>query len=43
LPCISLALGLGWHAAFFGALNLAMLSWRIREEDRGLYSGFRRS
>ena len=43
LPCISLALGLGWHAAFFGALNLAMLSWRIREEDRGLYSSFRRS
>ena len=43
LPCISLALGLAWHAVFFGALNLAMLSWRIREEDRGLYSSFRRS
>ena len=43
LPCISLALGLTWHAALFGALNLAMLSWRIREEDRGLYSSFRRS
>ena len=43
LPCISLALGLAWHAALFGALNLAMLSWRIREEDRGLYSSFRRS
>jgi len=43
LPCISLALGLAWHAALFGALNLAMLSWRIRAEDRGLYSSFRRS
>ena len=43
LPCISLALGLAWHVALFGALNLAMLSWRIREEDRGLYSSFRRS
>ena len=43
LPCISLALGLAWHAVLFGALNLAMLSWRIREEDRGLYSSFRRS
>jgi methyltransferase len=33
LPCISLALGLAWHAALFGALNPAMLSWRLREED----------
>ncbi len=36
LPCISLALGLALHAALFGVLNLAMLSWRVREEDRAL-------
>ena len=34
IPCVSLALGLVWHAALFGALNLAMLWWRIRAEDR---------
>ncbi len=34
LPCVSLALGLAWHAVLFTALNCAMLSWRIREEDR---------
>jgi len=34
LPCVSLALGLVWHAALFAALNLAMLWWRVREEDR---------
>jgi len=33
LPCASLALGLSWHAAIFGAANLAMLAWRIRSED----------
>ena len=33
LPLISLALGLVWHAVLFGALNLAMLAWRIRSED----------
>jgi methyltransferase len=33
LPCVSLALGLAWHAALFGALNLAMLWWRIRAEN----------
>ena len=33
LPCVSLALGLPWHAAVFGVLNLAMLAWRIRGED----------
>jgi methyltransferase len=33
LPCASLALGLSWHAAIFGMLNLAMLAWRIRCED----------
>jgi methyltransferase len=34
LPCVSLALGLVWHALLFGALNLAMLAWRIRTENR---------
>jgi methyltransferase len=34
IPCVSLALGLVWHAALFAALNFAMLWWRIREEDR---------
>jgi methyltransferase len=33
LPAISLALGLLWHALVFGALNLAMIAWRIRSED----------
>ena len=33
LPCVSLALGLAWHAFVFGALNLAMLGWRIRCEN----------
>jgi methyltransferase len=33
LPCVSLALGLVWHALLFGALNLAMLAWRIRSEN----------
>lgn len=34
LPCVSLALGLAWHAALFAALNFAMLWYRIRAEDR---------
>lgn len=34
VPCVALALGLAWHAVLFGALNLAMLAWRIRCEDR---------
>jgi methyltransferase len=33
LPCVSLALGLLWHALVFGALNLMMIAWRIRSED----------
>jgi methyltransferase len=33
LPCASLTLGLGWHAAVFGALNLAMLAYRMRVEN----------
>jgi methyltransferase len=35
LPCVSLALGLPWHAAVFGVLNLIMIWWRIRSEDAG--------
>ena len=38
IPCVSLALGLVWHALLFGTLNLAMLWWRIRAEDRA-YAG----
>jgi methyltransferase len=34
MPCVPLALGLGWVALFFGGANLAMLAWRIRCEDR---------
>ncbi|MDP9018249.1 MAG: hypothetical protein M3N19_08005 [Candidatus Eremiobacteraeota bacterium] len=34
IPCVSLALGLAWHAALFTILNLTMLWWRIRAEDR---------
>jgi len=33
LPCASLTLGLSWHAAIFGLLNLSLLAWRIRCED----------
>ncbi len=35
VPCVALALGLRRHAALFGVLDLAMLAWRIRAEDRG--------
>lgn len=38
LPCVSLALGLGWHAMLFGTLNLGMLAWRITCEDRAYAS-----
>jgi methyltransferase len=34
IPCVSLALGLAWHATLFGALNLALLWWRADAEDR---------
>lgn len=34
LPCVSLALGLPWHALLFGTLNLLMLRSRIRVENR---------
>jgi len=33
LPCVSLALGLAWHAMLFGALNIALIGWRIRSEN----------
>lgn len=33
LPCVGLALGMPWHAAVFGALNLAMLQRRITVEN----------
>lgn len=33
LPCVSLALGLIWHALLFGILNVAMLRHRIRAEN----------
>lgn len=33
LACVSLALGLLWHALVFGALNLIMTGWRIRSEN----------
>ena len=33
LPCVSLALGLVWHALVFGILNLMMIAWRIRSEN----------
>ena len=33
LPCVSLALGLVWHALAFGILNLMMIAWRIRSEN----------
>ncbi len=33
LPCVSLALGIVWHAIVFGVLNLAMIGWRIRAEN----------
>jgi len=36
LPCVSFALGLWLHGFVFGVLNLAMLSWRIRVEQKGL-------
>jgi len=41
VPCVSLALGLGWLAVLFGALNLAMLAWRVRVENRAFAVGTR--
>jgi methyltransferase len=39
LPCVSLALGLIWHALLFGALNLAMLRRRIAVENAAYGGG----
>ena len=36
VPLLPLALGLPWFALLFGLLNLAMLWWRIRAENRAL-------
>ena len=36
MPLLPLALGLPWFALVFGMLNLAMLWWRIRAENRAL-------
>ena len=36
IPTLPLVFGLGAYALAFGLLNLAMLAWRIRVEDRAL-------
>jgi methyltransferase len=36
IPVLPLALHLPWLALVFGLLNLALLAWRIRVEDRAL-------
>jgi methyltransferase len=36
VPLLPLALGLPWFAVVFGQLNLALLAWRIRAENRAL-------
>jgi methyltransferase len=36
VPLLPLALGLNEFAALYGALNIAMLTWRIRVEERAL-------
>ncbi len=36
VPLLPLAFGLTWFAALFGALNFAMLWWRIRVENAAL-------
>lgn len=36
LPCLSLALGLPWHAIVFGVVNIGVTIWRARIEDAGL-------
>lgn len=42
IPCVSLAVGIVWHAILFGGLNLAMLWWRIRAEDRAFRENWSR-
>jgi methyltransferase len=36
VPLLPLAFGLSWFAVFYGALNIAMLAWRISIEDQAL-------
>lgn len=36
VPLLPLALGLPWLALGFGLLNVAMLAWRIKSEERAL-------
>lgn len=36
MPLLPLVFGLTWYAILFGALNLAMLAWRISIENRAL-------
>jgi methyltransferase len=36
VPLLPLALGLNWFAALYGALNIAMLAWRISVEEAAL-------
>jgi methyltransferase len=36
VPLLPLVFGLGWFAVLFGALNLAMLAWRISVEEKAL-------
>ena len=36
VPLLPLALGLTWFAVLYGALNIAMLAWRIRIEEAAL-------
>jgi methyltransferase len=36
MPLLPLVFGLTWYAVLFGALNLAMLAWRISIENRAL-------
>ena len=36
MPLLPFALGLTWFAVLYGALNIAMLSWRIRIEEAAL-------
>jgi methyltransferase len=33
---LPMAFGLWWYALIFGALNVALLAWRIRSEDQAL-------
>lgn len=41
LPCLSLALGLPWHAIVFGVLNIVVTVWRARTEDNAFSTALR--